>query len=131
MKFYTLICMLVAIAFGQTGARAEETAAKPPSQLNGKSIVISYLETRKAKPEEGGEISTRKVPFKVIVYASAEGNLFNRLFAGSSGKSSDQTSRHKGWYPTFREGHRIRQAEDDGVECFSRRQGLENDRNDI
>jgi len=91
MKFYTLICLSVAIAAGPTGARAEETAAKPPSQLNGKSIVINYLETRKAKPEEGGEISTRKVPFKVIVYISTEGNLFSRLFAGRSGKSSDQT----------------------------------------
>ena len=91
MKFHTLICILVVTAVGQSCAHAQEARPKPPSQLNGKSITITYTETRRAKPEEGGEIATRKVPFKLIVYASTEGNLFNRLFAGRSGKSSDQT----------------------------------------
>ncbi len=66
--------------------------SKPPSQLNGKSVVISYLETARAKPVDGGVIATRKIPFKLIVYASAEGKLFNRLRAGNNAKSSDQTS---------------------------------------
>jgi hypothetical protein len=89
MKLYTLICIATVAVVGC--ANAQESRPKPPSQLNGKSITVSYLETRKAKPEDGGEINTRKVPFKLIIYVSTEGNLFNRLLAGQNAKTSDQT----------------------------------------
>ena len=89
MKFYALICIATVAFIG--GANAQEARPKPPSQLNGKSITVSYQETRKSKPEDGGEITTRKVPFKLIIYVSSEGYLFNRLLAGNNAKTSDQT----------------------------------------
>jgi hypothetical protein len=67
---------------------------KPFPQLVGKSVVITYKETRKAKREHDGELGKMKertVPFKVIVYVSKDGNVFNRLLAGRNIKSSDQT----------------------------------------
>ena len=73
MKLYRLIGISIAMALCQNNASAEESELKSPSQLKGKSIIVSYLETRKAKPEEGGAIATRKVPFKLIIYVSAEG----------------------------------------------------------
>jgi hypothetical protein len=88
MKFYALLC-LATVAFAG-GANGQERP-KPPSQLNGKSITVGYQETRKSKPEDGGEITTRKVPFKLIIYVSSEGNLFNRLLAGQNARTSDQT----------------------------------------
>jgi hypothetical protein len=89
MRFYALTWIAVVAVVGC--ANAQESRPKPPSQLNGKSITISYFETRKSKPEDGGEINTRKVPFKLIIYVSSEGNLFNRLLAGRNAKTSDQT----------------------------------------
>jgi hypothetical protein len=82
-----------------TGKPAAENATDtdkttPFPQLVGKSIVITYMETRKAKRERDGEIGKMKertVPFKVIVYVSKDGNIFNRLLAGRNIKSSDQT----------------------------------------
>jgi hypothetical protein len=91
MKIKTLICLFAIAAIPQSCAFAQDSQTKVPSPLKGKSVTISYNETRKSKPEEGGEINTRKVPFKLILYVNAEGNLFNRLIAGRSTKSSDQT----------------------------------------
>lgn len=91
MKFSTSICGLAIAAISQNCAYAQDSQAKVPGPLKGKSVTVSYDETRKSKPEEGGEINTRKVPFKLILYVSAEGNLFNRLLAGRDTKSSDQT----------------------------------------
>ena len=62
MKFYTLICISVATIIGQSSSYAQESKSKPPSQLNGKSVVITYVETARAKPVDGGVIATRKVP---------------------------------------------------------------------
>ena len=91
MKIITSICVLAIAAVIQSSAYAQDFRTTVPGPLKGKSVTISYDETRKSKPEEGGEINTRKVPFKLILYISAEGNLFNRLLAGRNTKSSDQT----------------------------------------
>jgi hypothetical protein len=72
----------------------EADKAKPFPQLFGKSVVITYKETRKAKPVHDGKpgnMMVRTVPFKVIIYISKDGNVFNRLLAGRNIKSSDQT----------------------------------------
>jgi hypothetical protein len=95
MKFIVSICLFAIVASCQDRALAQDSQTKAPAQLNGKSVTISYNETRKSSPDEGGEITTRKVPFKLIVYVSGEGNLFNRLLAGRSTKSSDQTKGEK------------------------------------
>ena len=95
MKFSTSICALAIAAVSQSSAYAQDSQTSVTSPLKGKSVTISYDETRTSKPEEGGEINTRKVPFKLIIYVSAEGNLFNRLLAGRSTKSSDQTKGSK------------------------------------
>lgn len=87
-KFLFCLAALATVLPACAFAQGSQTA---PSQLRGKSVTISYNETRKAKPEEGGEIATRTVPFKLILYVSADGNLFNRLLAGRNTKSSDQT----------------------------------------
>lgn len=76
-------------------AFAEDAQSEMPEQVKGRSIIVSYLETRKAKPEGGAELSTRVVPNKLIVYISADGNIFNRLVVGRKQKSSDQTSGSK------------------------------------
>jgi hypothetical protein len=91
MKIKTLFCLFAIAGVTPGCAFAQDSQTKVPSELKGKSVTISYNETRKSKPDEGGEISTRKVPFKLILYVNAEGNLFNRLMAGRSAKSSDQT----------------------------------------
>ena len=85
-----LVC-LSAIATFLPGAALAQGSQAAPSQLRGKSVTVGYNETRKARPDEGGEINTRTVPFKLILYVSADGNMFNRLLAGRNTKSSDQT----------------------------------------
>jgi hypothetical protein len=72
----------------------EADKTKPFPQLFGKSVVITYKETRKAKPVHDGKLGNmmvRTVPFKIIIYISKDGNVFNRLLAGRNIKSSDQT----------------------------------------
>jgi hypothetical protein len=75
--------------------KASDTdTTKPFPQLVGKSVLITYQEMRKAKREHDGglgKMKERTVPFKVIVYVSKDGNVFNRLLAGRNIKSSDQT----------------------------------------
>jgi hypothetical protein len=87
---------LFALAFiAPSCALAQGSQTKAPDQLKGKSVTISYNETRKSAPEDGGQIATRTVPFKLILYVSSDGNLFNRLLAGRNTKSSDQTKGEK------------------------------------
>jgi hypothetical protein len=85
-----LVCLSAIAAILPISALAQSSQTAP-SQLRGKSVTISYNETKKAKPEDGGEIATRSVPFKLILYVSADGKLFNRLLAGRNTTSSDQT----------------------------------------
>ena len=95
MKILTSIFVLAIAAVSPGSACAQDYKAKVPDPLKGKSVTISYDETRRSKPEEGGEVNTRKIPFKLILYVTAEGNLFNRLLAGRNTKSSDQTKGSK------------------------------------
>ncbi len=70
-------------------ARPDPDAVNAPEQLRGRSVIISYTETRVARPDGGGASKTRSVPFRMIVYISSEKRAFNRLVAGRAG-SSDQ-----------------------------------------
>jgi hypothetical protein len=65
-----------------------EVAVAAPQALRGKSIVISWSESRRERTESGEERS-RNSPFKMTIYVSTQDKIFNRLSAGRG--SSDQT----------------------------------------
>jgi hypothetical protein len=67
--------------------QANSDVVNAPDQLRGKSIIITYFETRKARPEGGGRVDTRRVPFQMAVYISTEKRAFNRLTPGKAGNS--------------------------------------------
>jgi hypothetical protein len=66
---------------------ANSDVVNAPDPLRGKSIIITYFETRKARPEGGGPVDTRRVPFQMTVYISTEKRAFNRLTPGRAGNS--------------------------------------------
>ena len=66
---------------------ADPVIASAPDQLRGKSVIISYFETRVARPEGGGKADTRRAPFTLTLYISKEKHAFNRLSPGRAGNS--------------------------------------------
>jgi hypothetical protein len=65
-----------------------EVAVAAPQALRGKSIQISWSESRRERTESGEERS-RNTPFKMTIYVSTQDKIFNRLSV--AGGNSDQT----------------------------------------
>ncbi|MBI3699470.1 MAG: hypothetical protein HY242_03370 [Afipia sp.] len=60
--------------------------AAPPKELYGKSITVSWLETRSQRDSQAGpEFKSVGIPFSNVYYISSEGRLFARSSARSPG----------------------------------------------
>ncbi|WP_298883944.1 hypothetical protein [uncultured Bradyrhizobium sp.] len=60
--------------------------AAPPKQLYGKSVTLSWNETRSQRDGQSGPFKPVTIPYIVVIYISTEGHLFTRSTAkGGSG----------------------------------------------
>lgn len=83
MNFSTAAAaMFFAIASAMTGP----AQAAPPKQLYGKSITVSWTETRSQRDSQAGPaFKPVGIPFSTVYYISTEGRLFTRGSARSPG----------------------------------------------
>src|SRR4051812_7853025 len=80
-NFAVMTCGAVIFA-GMTSA----AMAAPPKELYGKSVTISWNETRSQRDGQSGPFKPVSIPYVVVYYVSSEGRLFQRVTAkGGSG----------------------------------------------
>jgi hypothetical protein len=90
----------VALLFGLTLPQTLQAA--PPEELYGKSVIVSWMETRDQRPE--GEQAWRSVQGSqaLKIYVSEAGRVFNDLTYSTRGGSADRggPNRRTGWQPS-------------------------------
>lgn len=77
----TTAAAFAAIASAMTGP----AHAAPPKELYGKSITVSWLETRSQRDGQSGPFKPVGLPFTNVYYISSEGRLFVRSSTRSPG----------------------------------------------
>lgn len=77
----------VAMCLTLTGAMTCAAQAAPPKELYGKSITVSWLETRSQREGQSGTFKPIGLPFTHVYYVSSEGRLFLRSSTRSPGGS--------------------------------------------
>lgn len=93
-RYLTLAIASAAIA----SAASSPTAAAPPKQLQGKSIVVSWSETRQQREETPGggwsEFRAIQASHKLTIYVSTAGRVFSRQVntTGVGSATTDQVA---------------------------------------
>jgi hypothetical protein len=68
-------------------------AASAPTQLRGKSIVVTWTEARLQRRLGEGQFQRKNIPQSLSVYVSSKGTLFSRRTATGGGRSARSGSR--------------------------------------
>jgi len=79
---------LCAVAFALPAFTAAHAGSAPPKQLYGKSVVVSWTETRSQRPVGEQNFRSVSVNLQRSVYVSTAGRVFSRTNASSSGSGA-------------------------------------------